>query len=190
MLQRFKTLSGFKKLIVSSGIVGILGFLALQIFPAGRFASSLERHENPPITRSIVWTSSEAEAIARKACYDCHSNETKWPWYSKIAPMSWLVTWDVNNGRAALNFSEYDPSHMDDDDFREHVYEDMPPPQYLPMHPEAKLTDAEREILIAAFMATLNEDEGRDREDEHDDDNGRNRDDDHKDDDDDNHDRH
>ena len=112
MLQRFKQLSLFKKLLVLLG-GGILGLLALQIFPAGMLKESFKRPEhNPPLANSIEWNSPEAEAIARKACYDCHSHETEWPWYSYIAPLSWIINRDVNNGRTSLNFSDYDASAL------------------------------------------------------------------------------
>lgn len=158
LLQRFKQLSLIKKLLVLGVGGGILGFLALQVFPAGLVIESFKRPErNPPIISSIEWNSPEAEAIARKACYDCHSHETEWPWYSYIAPVSWIINRDVNHGRESMNFSDYDAGALHAEDVRDHVYYDMPPEIYLPMHPDAKLTDEEREILIAAIVATLPE---------------------------------
>jgi len=61
---------------------------------------------NPPIDSDIP-TSTEVKSTLRRACYDCHSNETEWPWYSRIAPISWLLAWDVREGRAELNFSTW-----------------------------------------------------------------------------------
>lgn len=61
---------------------------------------------NPPVVDPVVFTDPNAEAIARKACYDCHSNETVWPWYSYVAPFSWYAISHVNEGRATLNFSD------------------------------------------------------------------------------------
>lgn len=143
------------------GLLGlaVFGFILLQLLPVGAFASSLKREANPPVTESIVWSSEEVEAIARRACYDCHSNETIWPWYANIAPASWLLTRHVNLGRDGLNFSEFDlemiRSHLSLDDLEWQVYENMPPPTYLVMHPEADLTQAERDALYTELAAIL-----------------------------------
>ncbi|SRR5579884_2804919 len=93
-------------------------------------------------------------ALLHAACYDCHSNETKWPWYSHVAPVSWLIASDVNGGRHRLNFSEWPRQHPDwvirrlERISEELDYREMPPPKYLLMHPEARLTDAQRKELI------------------------------------------
>jgi len=63
-------------------------------------------HDNPPVVDPIVFADPNAEAIARTACYDCHSNETVWPWYAYVAPFSWYTISHVNEGRAELNFSD------------------------------------------------------------------------------------
>ncbi|MEZ4770229.1 MAG: heme-binding domain-containing protein [Caldilineales bacterium] len=68
-------------------------FLLIQLVPYGR------DHTNPPVVQEPVWDSPQTEALARAACYDCHSNEVVWPWYSNIAPISWLVQRDVDEGR-------------------------------------------------------------------------------------------
>ena len=108
---------------------------------------------NPPVTGEIA-TSPEVKSLLKRACYDCHSNETTWPWYSNVAPISWLVIDHVNEGRRELNFSEwagYEPkrqAHKLDEVAREIEAGDMPLSGYAPMHPEAKLTDAEKKTLI------------------------------------------
>ncbi|HJV08531.1 MAG TPA: heme-binding domain-containing protein, partial [Acidimicrobiales bacterium] len=79
-------------------VVGAL-LLALQLVPYGR------DHTNPPVTAGTSWPTAEGRRLAGAACYDCHSNETKWPIYSFVAPMSWLVQRDVDEGRRKLNFS-------------------------------------------------------------------------------------
>jgi hypothetical protein len=109
--------------------------------------------KNPPVHSEPDWSSAEARAIARRACYDCHSNETTWPLYSKIAPVSWLVTYDVVEGREKLNFSEWTlGGDKEADDIAEIVAEgEMPPRIYTIMHPEAVLSDGERQILMDAF---------------------------------------
>jgi hypothetical protein len=88
-----------KRLIVLIGLVGVLGFLAIQLVPYGR------DHTNRPVTGEPKWDSPATRADAVTACFDCHSNQTVWPWYSNIAPMSWLIQHDVDEGRAALNWS-------------------------------------------------------------------------------------
>jgi hypothetical protein len=74
---------------------------AIQLVPYGR------DHGNPPVTGEPTWDASETRALVKQACFDCHSNETEWPAYASIAPVSWLVQRDVNEGRAVLNFSEW-----------------------------------------------------------------------------------
>ena len=85
----------------------------------------------------------ETEALARAACYDCHSNETEWPVYSYVAPMSWLVRRDVETGRDELNLSELDQDGGHElDDAAETIEEgSMPPRQYVLLHPDARLSD-------------------------------------------------
>jgi hypothetical protein len=124
-----------------------LVFLALQLVPYGWW------HENPPVVGDAPWPSAEAAGLARAACYDCHSNETAWPLYSWVAPMSWLVRRDVEGGRDELNFSTWsdDP---DADDAAEAVADrSMPPREYTWMHPDARLSDDERALLVAALTA-------------------------------------
>ena len=75
--------------------------LLIQLIPYGH------NHTNPPVVKEFNWTTPAAKEIAQRACYDCHSNETKWLWYSSIAPMSWLVARDVDEGRAVFNFSDW-----------------------------------------------------------------------------------
>ena len=100
-----------------------------------------------------MWPDAESEALARAACYDCHSNETEWPVYSYVAPMSWLVRRDVEAGRDELNLSELDQDGGHElDDAAETIEEgSMPPRQYLLLHPDARLSAEEEQRLMAAF---------------------------------------
>ena len=82
--------------------VGIAMFLAIQLVPYGR------DHTNPLVTEAAAFGPGAGLELARGACFDCHSNETEWPWYTNVAPASWLVQRDVDEGRATLNFSEWD----------------------------------------------------------------------------------
>ncbi len=111
-------------------------------------------HGNPPVTQDAPWPSEEARELAVTACYDCHSNETEWPVYSYIAPMSWLVRRDIDAGRDELNFSTWDQDDNDAHDAAETVEEgSMPPSQYLRLHADARLSDEEEQVLIAALEA-------------------------------------
>ncbi len=129
-------------------LVGL--FVVLQLVPYGR------AHTNPPMRQGPAWDSPRTEALARRACFDCHSNETTWPWYSHVAPMSWLVQNHVDEGREHLNFSEFDRPQRDAHEAAEEVAdEEMPPWNYVLLHPEARLSDAEKKELIAGLRATF-----------------------------------
>jgi hypothetical protein len=136
----------WRRLLRRVALAMLVVFVVLQLVPYGW------RHPNPPVTQSVTWASAEAETIARNACYDCHSNETTWPAYSYVAPMSWLVRKDVEAGRHKLNFSEWDRGGGKVDDAAETVQEgSMPPGQYTVLHPDARLSDTEKQTLIAAL---------------------------------------
>jgi len=106
---------------------------------------------NPEVTAEAPWPDAEAEAIARESCYSCHSNETDWPAYSHVAPMSWLVRRDVDRGRAALNFSEWGEGSEPDDAADEVEDGTMPPSQYTVVHRGAALSEEEAQVLVAAL---------------------------------------
>jgi hypothetical protein len=128
----------------------LLGAVLIQFIPFGR------THTNPPETREPAWSSPQTRELMRRACFDCHSNQTVWPWYSNIAPVSWLVQRDVNDGRRHLNFSEWDLPQRHAKDVAAQVKGDeMPPWFYLPMHPAAKLTAAEKQALLARVEVSL-----------------------------------
>jgi hypothetical protein len=94
-----------------------------------------------------------------RACADCHSNETRWPWYSRIAPISWLVRFDVDEGREHLNVSEWGQQRKNKaDEAAQTLREDeMPPWFYLIPHPEARLTKTETASFIQGLVATFGE---------------------------------
>ncbi len=108
---------------------------------------------NPPVTGEIQ-APAEVMNLLKRSCYDCHSNESKWPWYSQVAPVSWLVTKDVNDGRKHLNFSlwqgfEEGRKLKKFKEIAEEVGEgEMPMAIYLKLHPEAKLTPAQTTLLV------------------------------------------
>ncbi|MBP6470876.1 MAG: heme-binding domain-containing protein [Chloroflexi bacterium] len=136
-------------LIVLGVLVG--GFLLIQLVPYGR------NHDNPPVVQEPNWDSPETRALAERACFACHSNETVWPWYSNIAPVSWLTQHDTEEGRQILNFSEWGVNgrRQEADEIGEAIQEgSMPMPMFLITHPEARLTDAEKQALIRGLAAT------------------------------------
>lgn len=122
-------------------IVLVVIFVGIQFIPVER--------TNPPITNEVN-APPEVKAILKKACYDCHSNETNWVWYTKIAPVSFLTSSDVSEGRRHINFSEWNvnkEAKAKDKIWDEISEEQMPPWQYKLMHSEAKLTQEEKNII-------------------------------------------
>ena len=133
----------------------LLGVLQLVRFP----------HTNPPVESDLSAPSEVKEAL-RQACYDCHSSQTRWPWYTGIAPVSWLAYRDVSEGRRRLNFSSW-TSYTDDpgteaqklaEISRFVASGDMAPWYYRWLHPEAHLDDAQRAAIfrwVKSQTATL-----------------------------------
>jgi hypothetical protein len=121
-----------------------IGFTVIQFVPVERTNPTVEAEVPAP---------PEVKEILRRACYDCHSHETRWPWYSRVAPVSWLVARDVREGRDELNFSTWNRISTKDrldamhESWEEVAEGEMPPWFYLPPHPEARLSDSEREVL-------------------------------------------
>lgn len=122
----------------------------IQFVPFGR------NHTNPPVVEEPGWDSLKTRGLAERACFDCHSNETVWPWYSSIAPVSWLVVRDVTVGRDEMNFSDWGrTSQRATKVIREIEEGAMPPAFYLPLHPEARLTADEKAQLIEGLRKSL-----------------------------------
>lgn len=132
-----------RRLVRIAVALGVL-FLAIQLVPAGR--------TNPPVTQTLA-APADVLAILRRSCFDCHSNETVWPWYAYVAPVSWLVVHDTDEGRAELNFSHWgDLKQSKRDSAAASVVEEiedgeMPLEAYLWMHRDAAIAPAELEIL-------------------------------------------
>lgn len=131
--------------------LGSLGtLLAIQLIPYGR------NHVNPPVLGEPAWDAPETRALARQACFDCHSNETAWPAYASIAPASWLVQRDVDEGRAVLNFSEWTRPQEGAGESAEEVLEgEMPPPAYALVHAHARLSSGDRQRLAQGLARTI-----------------------------------
>ncbi|MEK7681637.1 MAG: heme-binding domain-containing protein [Chloroflexota bacterium] len=125
-------------------------FVVIQAVPYGR------QHTNPPARVEPTWDSPQTRALAARACYDCHSNETMWPWYSNVAPISWLVQSDVDRGRMELNFSAWDNPPKEPGESAEKVLEsEMPMWYYTAAQPKAALPVEETQALIRGLEATL-----------------------------------
>ncbi len=127
-----------------TAIVAIFAFVAIQFVPVDR--------TNPPVETEIP-ASPEVRSILRRACYDCHSNETVWPWYSRLAPVSWLIERDVRVGREELNFSSWNryTTKQQTKNLKESwdqvAEREMPPWFYRPPHPDARLSQNDIDAL-------------------------------------------
>ncbi len=140
-----------KRSLLWIGIALVIVVIAIQFVPVNR--------TNPQITQEIRWDSPATQDLARSACFDCHSNETIWPWDGYIAPVSWLMADHISEGRSRLNFSEWDKPNADLDEVTRVIERgDMPLQSYVFMHPDAKLTQSERDALIAGLTATMQQD--------------------------------
>ncbi|APF17230.1 cytochrome c [Caldithrix abyssi DSM 13497] len=134
-------------------ILIILAFIiiGIQLVPYGR------DHDNPPVVREPNWDSPKTRALFFRACADCHSNQTQWPWYSHIAPVSWLVQYDVNEGREHFNVSMWGVQKRNEgDEAAEELTEgEMPLWFYVILHPKARLSEGEKNELIKGLKATF-----------------------------------
>ena len=131
------------------GVVATL-FLLLQLIPYG------QDHTNPPTVSEPNWSSPETRALVKEHCFQCHSNETEWPWYSNIAPASWLISMDVIEGRSKFNFSDWSNNPGELDEMTEEIQEGgMPPIQYWIFHPNSKMNDQQKLELINALESSL-----------------------------------
>ena len=149
-------------------IVGFIGLIALiQFVPV--------QHSNPPAADPVVFADPNAETIAKRACYDCHSNQTTWPWYSYVAPLSWYSINHVEEGRAQLNFSDVAATLTNAREggeggeggeqttvaeLAENSAEtinngEMPPSYYTLIHKDALLSATDKEALIAGINQAL-----------------------------------
>lgn len=141
---------------ISKTILKVLA--ALAVFGLAIQAVPMNR-TNPPV-QADVDAPAPVKAILKASCYDCHSNETVWPWYSKVAPVSWLVARDVSSGRRHVNFSAwnaYDADHryaIVSRAVKEIKRGKMPPWYYLIEHPAGKMTP-EKQAVLEAWAATF-----------------------------------
>jgi hypothetical protein len=135
-------------LVVVGVIVAVFGLIQLVPY----------RVDNPAVQQGPHWDSPRTLALARAACFDCHSNETTTVWWEDIAPLSWWITNHVRDGRAALNFSECSVRGGESGDAAETVRNRSMPPGYYTwfgMHSNADLTAQQRTELAAGLDQTL-----------------------------------
>lgn len=142
------------KLAARIGLGVVAALAVLSLVPLDR--------SNPPVTAEIQ-APAEVKAILRRSCWDCHSNETRWPWYAYVAPASFLVHHDVSEGRKHLNFSEWGGYQAArkakrQEECGEEVEDgEMPMAVYLPLHPDAKLSEADKQVLEAWAKGPVSE---------------------------------
>lgn len=130
--------------------------MLIQFIPVWLFVPTMDPR-NPPLQYEIQWASAEADSLMRMVCYTCHSNETQYPIYAQIAPVSWIAAQHVNQGRQRLNFSEQPMADISLGRLIDYIQSDaMPPPAYRLTHPEANLTEAQKAALIDGIRATFN----------------------------------
>ena len=131
-----------------SFLVGMFG--VMQLIPYGR------DHTNPPVIQEPAWDTPRTRELAARACFDCHSNETRWPWYANVAPMSWVMQRHVTAGRSVMNFSEWTrPYILADEAGGKVIRREMPPHGYELLHEHAHLSEREQVELARGLHATL-----------------------------------
>ena len=132
-------------------VVLLVAFVGIQFIPTNRNHSE----EVPPSDFMLVKNvPTEVKSILMISCYDCHSNNTHYPWYQKVQPVSWYLEGHIEDGKEELNFSDFGSysDRMQKAKMRSIIsqVEDgkMPLPSYTLLHPEAELTAAEKQLLV------------------------------------------
>jgi cytochrome c551/c552 len=136
-------------LLIAAVVIFVIG-VGIQFVPYGH------DHTNPAVVAEPNWDTPRTSELFYAACGDCHSNTTVWPWYSNIAPVSWLVQRDVEVGRTYMNVSLWGTRGQATGEVGEVIQEgEMPPAIYLIMHPNARLSASEKQELIQGLQATF-----------------------------------
>lgn len=145
------------KILKILAIVALIALIVIQFFPKDYNqsetipASDFIASYNPP---------KEVEAILRASCYDCHSNNTEYPWYNRVQPVNWYLADHVDEGKSELNFSEFGEysqkrkDHKLEELIKEVKNDKMPLDEYTWLHQEAKLTDDDKKVLMD-WVATI-----------------------------------
>lgn len=141
-------------LLALAWTVGIVALM--QLVPYGR------THSNPPVLKEPPWDSPRTRELAVRACFNCHSNETRWPWYANLAPFSWVVQFDVETARSVINFSEWNRTYELAPYSGQSIRTgNMPTLKYRMAHPEANLTGQETLDLARSLDEMLTAPGGR-----------------------------
>jgi mono/diheme cytochrome c family protein len=143
-----------KTRLARRGVVALIAFLLLiQLIPYGHSSA------NPPVTKAVRFDSPQTAKLFAQACQDCHSNLTNWRWYDKIAPASWLVQHDIQDGRGRLNVSEWNRAQPPIDEVVQAIKSGhMPPLQYKLVHAGGRLSKAQADALARGMEATYKKD--------------------------------
>lgn len=142
-----------KKQLTRFALLVLVLWLGIQLVPVDR--------DNPP-TKAVIPAPAEVRMVLERSCFDCHSNETRWPWYSYIAPASWFVAEHVHDARKDLNLTEWPLFDTEAQQFflgemrKQLEAETMPLDSYLLLHWDARLSDAERSQLLAWIEEEVN----------------------------------
>jgi hypothetical protein len=141
-----------RTLLIAFAALFALGLL-IQLIPYGH------SHTNPRVVKEPPWDSPATRALVKRACYDCHSYETEWPFYASIAPASWMVASDVDEGRSMVNFSDWQGGNRPGENakaVKDEIEEgEMPPIIYRLAHAEARLDVDQKQRLIEGWRRTL-----------------------------------
>lgn len=131
--------------------IAVLSLIAIQFIPYGG------NHGNPPVVAEPAWDIPQTRTLFQRSCGNCHSHATQWPWYSNIAPASWLVYHDVAEGREHFNVSQWGVQEKNEggEAYEKFKEGEMPPWYYLPAHPEAWLSDQEEQDLLTGLDGTF-----------------------------------
>lgn len=137
----------WRRILIAAAVVAV----GIQLVPYGH------RQQNPPVVAEPSWDRPETRVLFMRTCGDCHSHETQWPWYAKVAPVSWLTVHDVEEGREHFNVSRFGVGGEKDADEAVEMVEsgEMPLWFYTPLHAEARLAPADRQALLAGMAATF-----------------------------------
>lgn len=140
------------------GLVAL--FILIQLVPYGR------AHSNPPIQVQPAWIDPDTKSMFARACADCHSHSTVWPWYSNVAPVSWLLQRHVEEGRSKFNIHVPGFGRKADEAAKTVREGSMPDRSYLPLHPEARLSVSEKDQLAQGLEIMFGKDGGGDGSDD------------------------
>ena len=141
------------KVFKTIGLALVIAFIFIQFIPVGI------SHNNPKVIAEPSWNSETTKQLFDRACTDCHSHNTNWPWYSNVAPLSWMISHHVEEGREHFNVSMWGIQKKNEgEDAAEEVEEgEMPIFGYDITHPEARLSENEKTLLIQGLKATFGE---------------------------------